>query len=113
MLVRSLQQQAEGLDLDYEIIVADDGSTDPSTRAANRAINALPHCRYVERQQNAGRAAIRNFLATQAQHEWLLFIDSDMVVCRDDFLQQYAKTDDADVVDGGPLTTGGSFRVHS
>ena len=101
MLVRSLQQQAEGLDLDYEIIVADDGSTDPSTRAANRAINALPHCRYVERQQNAGRAAIRNFLATQAQYEWLLFIDSDMVVCRDDFLQQYAKTDDADVVDGG------------
>lgn len=100
-LVRSLQQQAAKLATDYEIIVADDGSTDPATIAVNRAVNELPSCRYIERKENAGRAAIRNFLATQAQYEWLLFIDSDMVVCNDNFLQRYAETDGADVVDGG------------
>ena len=101
VLVKSLQQQAEALGLeDYEIVVADDGSTDDSVLAQNRHINQLPHCRLIERSENCGRAAIRNFLAQQARYEWLLFIDSDMVVCRQDFLRRYIETS-ADVVDGG------------
>ena len=100
-LVTALHQQAETLDLNYEIIVADDGSTDPHVKEVNRTINTLPHCRLIERQENAGRAAIRNFLAKEAQYDWLLFIDSDMVVCRNDFLLKYIQTDDAPVVDGG------------
>lgn len=100
-LVRSLHQQAEMLDLDYEIIVADDGSTDLHVKEVNRTINTLPHCRLIERQENAGRAAIRNFLTKEAQYDWLLFIDSDMVVCRNDFLLKYIQTNDAPVVDGG------------
>lgn len=101
-LVGELQRQAEALGGDYEIIVADDGSTDIKTVEANRAINALPHCRYVEHQPNVGRAAIRNFLATQAHYDWLLFIDSDMVVCREDFVKRYAESPESDrVIDGG------------
>ena len=47
-LVRSLQAQASLLsvsssDFKYEIIVADDGSTDKATREGNRLINTLPH----------------------------------------------------------------------
>lgn len=101
-LVRVLQQQAALLGIDYEIIVADDGSTRQDVIEANRAINLLPHCRVEERKQNAGRAAIRNFLAREAQYPWLLFIDSDMVVCREDFLKQYTETaEDQLVIDGG------------
>ena len=100
-LVTALHQQAEKLDLSYEIIVADDGSTDPHVKETNHTINTLPHCRLIEMQENAGRAAIRNFLAKEAQYDWLLFIDSDMVVCRNDFLQKYIQTDDYPVVDGG------------
>jgi hypothetical protein len=56
----------------------------------------------MEREQNAGRAAIRNFLAQQAQYEWLLLIDCDMVVCRKDFLMRYAENAHrAQVIDGG------------
>ena len=65
-LVRSLQQQAELLAIDYEIIVADDGSTAHDCLQANRAIRQLPHCQFMEREQNTGRTAIRNFLAQQA-----------------------------------------------
>ena len=101
-LVRSLQQQAELLAIDYEIIVADDGSTAQDCLQANRAIRQLPHCQFMEREQNVGRAAIRNFLAQQAQYEWLLLIDCDMVVCRKDFLMRYAENAHrAQVVDGG------------
>ncbi len=101
-LVQALQQQACLLGSDYEIIVADDGSTDNMKLQANRAINELSNCKVIERAENGGRAAIRNFLAQQAHYDWLLFIDSDMVVCREDFLQRYATTSDNDlVVDGG------------
>ncbi len=90
-LVGDLQGQASALGIDYELLVADDGSTDVSTIASNRAINLLPHCRYIERQENVGRAAIRNFLASQSRYPWLLFIDSDMTVCRPDFIQKYVQ----------------------
>ena len=100
VLVSDLQRQAESLSADYEIIVADDGSTDEKAVKANRAVNDLPHCRYIERGINSGRAAIRNFLAQQARHDHLLFIDSDMVICRPDFVRSYAEAD-GDVVDGG------------
>ena len=88
-LVSQLQRQAEALDISYEIIVADDGSTDSSCIATNRQINHLPHCRLTERKENTGRAVIRNFLANEAQYELLLFIDSDMKLCRTDYLSQY------------------------
>ena len=107
-LVSDLQTQAEKIGIAYEIIVADDGSTDTACIEANRAINTLSHCRYFERPENVGRAAIRNFLASQAIHPWLLFIDSDMMVCRDDYLLRYADADDVqtDAILYGGVTIG-------
>jgi len=104
-LVSGLQQQAEALGIRYEIIVADDGSTHQAVIEANRAVNQLPHCRLTERKENSGRAAIRNFLVRQAQYDWLVFIDSDMVICRDDYLRRYAEAQ-GDVVDGGVVIGG-------
>lgn len=99
-LVSNLQQQAASLDISYEIIVADDGSSDATVISRNRPINQLPCCKFIERKQNSGRASIRNFLAQQAQYAWLLFIDSDMTMCREDYVKQYVMTD-AQVACGG------------
>ena len=88
-LVTGLQRQAASLHIDYEILVADDGSTNVTVKTSNRVISQLPHCRYMERPENVGRAAIRNFLASQARYSWLLFIDGDMVLTHPDYLQQY------------------------
>ena len=90
----------------YEILVADDGSTDKATIEGNRLINTLPHCRYIEREKNVGRSAIRNFLAKEAQYPWLLFIDSDLHIDNPLFIENYSQAA-GDVVVGG-LKIGGN-----
>ncbi len=85
----------------YEIVVADDGSTDCRTVAENRAINAFDHCRFIERKTNSGRSCIRNFLAKESRGEWLLFIDSDVVVGCGDFIDRYLDSKAQTVVCGG------------
>lgn len=89
-LVRALAGQASGIRrLAWEIIVADDGSTDKEAVKANCTINDIPHCRYIRREENVGRAMIRNFLAETAQGEWLLYIDGDGQVIADDYLKRF------------------------
>jgi len=100
-LVKGLAQQLEAVGDDYEIIVADDGSTDAATVAENQAIDALPHCRYIVRAENAGRATIRNFLVREAQQPYVLFIDSDMTLISDDYIRRYLDSDCDTVIDGG------------
>ena len=93
----ALAQQVEGLM--YEILVADDGSRDQVSIISNLRINELDHCRYVRRKENVGRAKIRNFLAREAQYDWLLFLDCDVKIISDDFLRNYLNPQ-ADVVSG-------------
>ena len=66
-LVRRLQSLLESAAIPYEIIVADDGSTDLQTIEANRPIATLTNCQYLIRPKNVGRAVIRNLLAQTAQ----------------------------------------------
>ena len=77
-LVKELVKQATAIQhLIFEIIVADDGSDKKETIEENKEINQLLHCKYMIREVNVGRSAIRNFLALQAQYTHLLFLDSD------------------------------------
>ena len=64
-LVKDLYAQAEGLGVQYEIIVMEDGSD--QFLVANQQIGLLNHCRYIALPDNIGRSAIRNRLADEAQ----------------------------------------------
>lgn len=109
-LVKTLQAQASALsDFEYEILVADDGSTDLSTVKQNRAIRAIPYCQYLEREKNVGRSAIRNFLAKEAKYTWLLFIDSDLHVTNPQFIKNYILSEGVVVVGG--LKIGGNPQI--
>ena len=113
-LVQVLQRQADALrgkldkPFSYEIIVADDCSTDAACIDANRVIGDMLHCRYLRMEQNVGRAQIRNVLISESRGDYVLLIDSDLFLCDDNYLYKYA-TSTADVVYGGTRIGGKGF----
>ena len=72
----------------------------------NRTIENLPHVRYIIREENVGRSAIRNFLVSQAKGDRLLFIDGDLSLNNPSFIRNYLQTE-GDVVVGG-IAIGGN-----
>ena len=98
--VEALSRQAQAIDgLTYEIIVADDGSKNSPFDL--KSLATLPHVRLIRREQNVGRAAIRNFLAREASYQWLLFMDGDMAIPSDDFVKRWVEEDTGQLAYGG------------
>lgn len=108
-LVKVLHSQAEDLGIDYEIIVAEDGSSNQATIEQNREIEQMSHVRHLVRKENVGRAAIRNILAQQSHYAYLLFIDCDVTVPDSLFLMRYMACPFDTVVDGG-VSIGGDAQ---
>ena len=76
------------------MLIADDGSTNRQmVEQCQETVSSLPHVRFIIRRTNSGRAAIRNFLVSEAQYPWLLFLDGDMTIPNDRFLQNYLDCD--------------------
>lgn len=101
-LVSELCRQAEAIDgLQYEIRVADDGSSNAQCIMLNAQLSSLKNVHYIRREQNVGRAAIRNFLANEARYEWLLFIDGDMAIPSLHFIERWLECEATDVAYGG------------
>jgi len=61
--------------LDYEIIVADDGSMDNTKEVVKKYLDN-PAVKYFFKE-NEGIATTRNFLAEKAEGEYLIYVDSD------------------------------------
>ena len=106
-LVKGLVTQCEDIEgLRYEVIVADDGSTDKHLCLLNEELLNLEHVRYITREKNIGRACIRNFLVQQATYEWVLFVDSDLSIIREDFILSYIQLDSTFLVAYGSYEVG-------
>ena len=101
--VKELSAQAQKLNVDYEIIVADDDSPLKDVVRGNEAINDMPNCQYIVKPTNTGSAATRNFLAGKSRYPWLLFIDCDVEISNPSFLRTYLLyiDNDYDVINGG------------
>ncbi|MBR6892240.1 MAG: glycosyltransferase family 2 protein [Bacteroidaceae bacterium] len=106
-LLTALHLQCETLaqkeQLDYEIIVADDGSNHPVWQTVQSTALSLSHCTFVRQEHNIGRSRIRNYLAQIAKGERLIFIDSHMSIISPNYIQNYLATD-ADICQGGYVT---------
>lgn len=76
--VKQLYRQCRGLQMPWEIVIADDGSP-ASSASVNDAVAGIDHCRLIKYPENIGRAAIRNFLAHQACFDTLIYIDAGMM----------------------------------
>lgn len=71
----------------YEILVIDDGSTDETIPWLNQ--QNFPHLRWFQ-QSHQGPATARNLGIKHAQGDFIIFIDSDLVVT-ETFIQAHAK----------------------
>jgi glycosyltransferase involved in cell wall biosynthesis len=87
-LVKGLRHQASASGIPFEILIVDDNSA-AGFRSRNRALINMNHVRYLQLEDNIGRARIRNMLAGKASYENLLFIDADARITRGDFLSTY------------------------
>lgn len=86
-LIKELHRQCEEADVDYDILVADDASTE--CLDAIKEISEYPYVTFFKYDENQGRSAIRNALAVHAKHNFLLFIDCDAQICSNDFIKNY------------------------
>lgn len=100
-LVKSLKDQCEALDIQYQIMVFDDLSNE-ETRKQNSELGHEFGVNYLELSENLGRARIRNRLARMARFKHLLFIDGDSGIIREDYVQRYLDhIDNAEIIYGG------------
>ena len=86
-LVSRILGMVELVDIDYEIRIADDASTDENLKAGNEKLTKYQNCYYDTFTINKGRTATRQFLAEHSQYEHLLFFDADVMPLRENFLR--------------------------
>lgn len=99
-LVVSLLQQTEKLEEAIEIICLDDHSEAEIEEQNHSSLSKL-NIRYQTLAENAGRGKIRRMLAERAKFNSILFLDCDMLIENEDFIKNYLKYIDHDVVVGG------------
>lgn len=88
--------------VDYEIIVGNDCSTDPAVIATLEKIGKKQGCRVFNEEHNVGKAYMLFHLADAARYPYLILIDSDARLYKDDFIERYVKAAAGhDVVCGG------------
>lgn len=102
-LVMELINQAQALNIPFEIRCYDDCSTDKSTIKSNTAFcKNLKNTTYLVLPNNLGRSKIRNKLAEDSIFSSILFIDCDSKINNPEYLQNYViQAFTSDVIFGG------------
>lgn len=89
-LVSQLSEQAEKLEVDYEIRIYDDFS-EPGIKQKNSKTGNIKNVIYREMKNNLGRAAIRNKMGFDSAYKYLLFIDADSALGSKNYLNHYLR----------------------
>lgn len=97
-LVGDLNLQLSGMNIEYEIRVYDDCSTNEVLKNGNAPIGDFPNVVFKRLDKNLGFCTIRNVLAEDAKYELLLFLDSDVEVMDEQFIQKYLQVTDKKAV---------------
>lgn len=86
--------------LDYEVIVVDDGSPDDMESAIHRYVHDWPMFRYVRHEKNQGKGAAVRTGMLEAKGAWRLFTDADNATPIAEFDLLWDEREDAEIVIG-------------
>lgn len=86
MLARCLDAVRHGTYPNWELIVVENGSTDPATRALYQQLEASPSGRVLNWDKPFNYAAVNNFAVQHATGELLLFLNNDIEAIEPDWL---------------------------
>jgi len=100
-LVLELQKQAEGIGIEYEILVQDDAS--PKFIIENSRISTLNNCNFSINIQNLGRGKNINLLCSKSKYEYVLIMEADALPESEFYLKNYIEllTKSTSVIFGG------------
>lgn len=87
-LVKDLHSAASFADIEFEILIGDDGSL-PEYKSIYHRISTQEKAEVLTLAKNSGRSVIRNRLADRAKNRWLLFIDADLEIPGKDYIADY------------------------
>ncbi len=105
-LVRALSAQLLKTGNEGEIILLDDGS-ETGALTTNQSLQNIPSVLFYRNESNEGRMLARQKLSGLARYGYLLFLDCDSEIIKDDFLAAYFVLMKEDI----PLASGG--RVYT
>jgi len=101
-----LQSLARQTDRDFEVVIVEDGSADPSREVADGFREQLDIGYYFK--ENSGPGPSRNFGCTKARGDYLVFLDSDCVLP-----EKYVHTVRESLQDDYADAFGGPDRAHA
>lgn len=87
-LVRQVITQCQHNQIQFELILLNDAS-DQTFQYIFEELKSESYVHLYENTKNCGRAASRNRLGTLAQYDWLLFLDCDVQLIHENFIQSY------------------------
>jgi GT2 family glycosyltransferase len=91
MLARCVESLAKSSYANYELLIIENGSTQPETFAYYRELESQPHVRILKWTKPFNYAAVNNFAARQAKGEHLLFLNNDIDAINPDWLEAMVK----------------------
>jgi len=89
-LVKQLHFQFSNEGIDFEIICLEDGSSNEML-ATNKGIESFSNVLHIVSKENIGRIKARKILCENAKHDWLLFLDADVLPKAPNFANCYIK----------------------
>lgn len=91
VLARCVDSLAHSSYANYELLIVENGSTDPRTHALYAELREQPHVQILEWTLPFNYAAVNNFAAARAKGELILFLNNDIEAINPDWLEALVK----------------------
>ncbi len=89
-LFQALKTELDSIAPNYEVICYEDGSSE-YVQDNSEIIKTIANAKHIISKDNKGRITTRQSLAEMAKYDWLLFLDSDVIPEKNNFINDYLK----------------------